>query len=140
MVKSPSGTLIAQSTTLGWVLSSAVSRDTSKGSPQINVMLAQVSDDEILRRFWEIEEQSSSKKILTPEERKCEELYSKSTIRDSSGRYVVRLPFREENPSCKGCGSRAIAEKRLLSLEKRLNKDSELKERYKHVIDRKSVV
>ncbi|CAK1591458.1 unnamed protein product [Parnassius mnemosyne] len=132
IVKSPSGTLIAQSTTLGWVLSGAVSRESST---KINVLHAQLSDDELLRRFWEIEEQNSSKKILTPEEKKCEELYSKTTIRDVSGRYVVRLPFREENPSCKGCGSRAIAERRFKSLEKRLGRDVDLKERYKQVIE-----
>ncbi|CAG4955152.1 unnamed protein product [Parnassius apollo] len=130
IVKSPSGTLVAQSTTLGWVLSGAVSRESST---KINVLHAQLSDDELLRRFWEIEEQNSSKKILTPEEKKCEELYNK--VRDISGRYVVRLPFREENPFCKGCGSRAIAEKRFKSLEKRLGRDVDLKERYKQVIE-----
>ncbi|KAF9812485.1 hypothetical protein SFRURICE_018973, partial [Spodoptera frugiperda] len=44
--------------------------------------------DNLLRKFWEIEEQSSSKRILNPEEQRCEELYTKTTLRDDTGRYI----------------------------------------------------
>ncbi|XP_050343813.1 uncharacterized protein LOC126769218 [Nymphalis io] len=104
-------------------------------SKVINILHAQVDkEDDILKRFWEIEEQTSTKQILTPEEKACEEFYSLTTRRDESGRYIVRLPFREENTLCMSGNSRDIAEKRFRSLEKRLGNNKELKEKYVEVI------
>ncbi|CAH2098606.1 unnamed protein product [Euphydryas editha] len=59
-------------------------------TPQnINVMHAQVKEDDVLKRFWEIEEQNSPNKILTPEKKKCEEFYS-STTRRGKSRFKLR--------------------------------------------------
>ncbi|XP_026740756.1 uncharacterized protein LOC113503136 [Trichoplusia ni] len=138
IIKSPSGTLMAQNTTLGWVLSGVVSSDIDRSRhhiKNITVHNAQFNEDQLLKKFWEIEEQTSTKKILSPEEQKCEELYSKTTKRDDTGRYIVHLPFRDDNPECKAGGSREIAEIRFKSLEKRLNKNTNLKQRYTEVIN-----
>ncbi|XP_050555466.1 uncharacterized protein LOC126911596 [Spodoptera frugiperda] len=137
IVRSPTGTLIAQNTALGWILSGLVASSNDKEMQHlpknISVNCAQFNEDNLLRKSWEIEEQTSSKRILNPEEQRCEELYTKTTVRDDTGRYIVRLPFRNDDPACKG--SRYIAEMRLKSLEKRLSKDTCLKDKYIGVIN-----
>lgn len=50
-----------------------------------------------LRQFWE------TKKVplhthLTEEEQRCEDYFLKIHTCDSSGRYIVRLPFKEDSP------------------------------------------
>ncbi|XP_041981020.1 uncharacterized protein LOC121734443 [Aricia agestis] len=136
--KSPSGTLCAQNTTLGWIISGVVQPEKAiKDNPtHISVMHAQINSDEILKTFWEIEEQTPKlKKILTEEEQRCEDLFKATTTRSNDGRYVVKLPFRDEYPACKYGDSRCIAIARMKSLEKRFAKDKDLKKKYTAVIN-----
>lgn len=134
IVKSPHGTLIAQSTALGWILSGTVNAVNKPKTKNISVMHAQINEDDSLKKFWEVEEKFSRNKLLTPEEQQCEDLYRRTTKQDDDGRYVVRLPFRDVNPLCKAGNSRGIAESRFKSLEKRLGKNEKLKEEYTKVI------
>lgn len=135
VIKNSSGTLIAQNTTLGWILSGTVNPVISDKQKYITAMHVQMNEDNMLKKFWEIEENINLKRILTPEEKRCEELYDATTSRDVNGRYIVRLPFQEENPPCKSGHSRAIAEKRFKALEKRLEGNKDLKEKYTEVIN-----
>ncbi|KAF0714765.1 Integrase catalytic domain-containing protein, partial [Aphis craccivora] len=64
----------------------------------------------------------------TPENIKCEELYTTTTARRPDGRYVVHLPFIQ-NPPHLG-ESRAMATLRLHKLEIRLEKSEELRQQY----------
>ncbi|XP_048004299.1 uncharacterized protein LOC125240447 [Leguminivora glycinivorella] len=92
-----------------------------------------MNEDDMLKRFWEIEaEPSGPTKLLTEEERRCEDLFASTTARDAEGRYVVKLPFRDE-PTCKG-NSREIAVKRLHTLERKFSRDPTFKARYSEVI------
>ncbi|KAL0852869.1 hypothetical protein ABMA27_012663 [Loxostege sticticalis] len=131
--KSPVGSLVAQATSLGWILSGAV--QISENLPgKIKVMHCQVNDNELLKRFWELEDeiQMSKEKMYTEEERRCEEIFAETTRRDEEGRYIVRLPVTSETPEV--TNSLQIAQRRLYSLERRL-KDGDLKEQYKAVIN-----
>lgn len=133
--KGPDGYPLAQATSLGWILSG-----TCKGVPassaKVVAMHVCVEDNEMLKKFWEMEaEPKSSKKMMSEEETRCENFYEKTTRRDSEGRYVVRLPFKTERPDCVDGDSRMIAAKRLNGLLMRLNKSEELKEKYKTVIE-----
>lgn len=139
MKKCPNGSLIAQSTTLGWVLSGAINKgkgNINESAMRVRVMHAQVNENEILKKFWEVEESTfySAKKMLSEEEEKCERIYENTTKRTEEGRYVVNLPFRDENPLCKNGDSRDISVKRLKGLEKRLDKNSHLQESYHDVV------
>ncbi|XP_065088848.1 uncharacterized protein LOC135710257 [Ochlerotatus camptorhynchus] len=67
--------------------------------------------------------------VQSTEESRCEELYAATTTRDSSGRYVVRLP-RVEDPEIMLGESRSIADRRFLSLERRLERDPATKDSY----------
>ncbi|XP_049866249.1 uncharacterized protein LOC126366948 [Pectinophora gossypiella] len=144
LIRSPSSSVIAQKTKLGWILSGRLYESPVNDS-HINTFhnavtsmhLAQSEDSELLKRFWEIESEPISSKVkhLTPEEKRCEDLFAHTTTRDDSGRYVVRLPFIRDDPLCIHGGSRDIAMKRFLQLEKRLSKDPVLQTEYSRVID-----
>lgn len=132
VLKGPKGSPIAQCTTLGWILSGPVSAPST--IEKITVLHTQVTEDDVLKRFWELEaEPSAAAKLLTVEERRCEELFASTTVRHSEGNYIVKLPFRDNTPISPG-NSREIAIKRLHSLERKFSKDETLKTRYTEVI------
>lgn len=133
LVKCPSGFLVAQNTTLGWILCGQLK---AKDAIYCNVVNMHTQVDQLLRSFWEIESEPCNKeKILSVEEQRCEEFYEATTTRDEHGRYVVKLPFRDENPACADGHSKEIAMKRFCFLERKLQKDQHLKQRYKQVLD-----
>lgn len=133
VLRDPIGTLVAQCTALGWILSGAVS---SSSNSSITVLHAQVEENEIIKRFWELEsEPLLNSKLFTQEEQRCEDFFSATTCRNEDGRYVVKLPFREDEPACKRGDSREIAVKRLKALERKFAKDTVLKDRYTNVIN-----
>ena len=68
-----------------------------------------------------------SKSRRSPAEEECEDHFQRTHRRDCSGRYVVRLPFRQ-TPSLRD--SRTVALHRLLTLEHRLVRDPVLRESY----------
>ncbi|XP_028159005.1 uncharacterized protein LOC114351861 [Ostrinia furnacalis] len=140
LVKGPIGCPIAQNTRLGWILSGQVSESSKTELSCRNVITTlhtQVVEEEFdLKRFWEIESDQCllNKPHHTPEEQKCEEFFKQTTTRDPSGRYIVKLPFKEENPNCKSGNSREIAVSRFLMQERRLAKSPNLKDLYSDVI------
>ncbi|XP_028172142.1 uncharacterized protein LOC114361346 [Ostrinia furnacalis] len=98
-------------------------------------MHVSMENDDMLKKFWELEgEPCVAKKMLTEEEVKCEQLFVATTRRDESGRYVVRLPFKDDIRSCAEGGSKQIAEKRFKGLEAKLLKNIKLKIDYSQVI------
>ncbi|XP_045765824.1 uncharacterized protein LOC123867687 [Maniola jurtina] len=137
--KSQNGKLIAQKTTLGWILSGSVNDPFNRNDgdpPKISVMHAKVTETDILKQFWELEEERySTKSMWTEEEKRCEEIFVTTTKRTDEGRYIVKLPFRDSQPGCLGGDSRQIAVTKFKTLEKRLSKNSELKEKYTEVIN-----
>ncbi|XP_064292696.1 uncharacterized protein LOC135309931 [Plodia interpunctella] len=133
--RSPDGSLVAQDTSFGWILSGLINTDTSSNIiSHIAVMHSNVETEDILKKFWELEAEPAKKKIFSEEEVKCEELFTNTTRRDSNGRYIVRLPFRNSDPVCKYGESRLIALKRLNNLECKLSKNKKLKDEYTKVI------
>lgn len=60
---------------------------------QVNCVAVE-SLNETVKRFWEIEEIECNP-APTGEEDECEELFRNTCRRDSSGRYIVKLPTRE---------------------------------------------
>ncbi|XP_049886735.1 uncharacterized protein LOC126381282 [Pectinophora gossypiella] len=139
LVQGANGNFIAQKTRFGWMLSGLV-EDTSSHENQHfkchTTMINSFEEDGLLKKFWELEsEPVLSKKLLTREEQACEELFAETTRRDETGRYVVKLPFKHENPASKHSGSYDIARRRLFALEKRLSSNPVLKVEYSNVIN-----
>jgi hypothetical protein len=50
-----------------------------------------------LQKFWALEKVPSLK-ILTSEEKDCEEFFEAAHFRDECGRYVMQSPFKEGTP------------------------------------------
>ncbi|XP_077282596.1 uncharacterized protein LOC143908711 [Temnothorax americanus] len=72
-------------------------------------------------------------KTYTIEERLCEQHFVKTTLRNEQGRYVVQLPLKQQLVDNLGT-SRDIALNRLRSLERRFDKDPNLRVRYSNFI------
>ena len=112
---------------LGWVVSSPV---LTSDAHCITTHLAISSDadtDQLLSKFWELEN-FPEQKHLTVEERKCEEHYKATTQRNTEGRFVVQMPFKEE--SQKLGYNKANAMKRFLRLEPTMHRDEFLLKKY----------
>lgn len=139
LIKGSASQPLAQNTKLGWILSGGISacKENTPGSYSVVSFHSSIEDDDIIRKFWELESENSSyngKKYPTDEELKCEHLFCTTTKRDRTGRFIVKLPFKSEDPRCKYNGSREIAHKQFLNLEKRFLNNSDLKEQYASVI------
>ncbi|KFM63798.1 hypothetical protein X975_18993, partial [Stegodyphus mimosarum] len=76
--------------------------------------------DNTLKPFWELENVEVAKKG-SKESEFCEEHFKNNYTREDNGKYVVKMPFKED-PMCLG-NSKQIALKKLNSLWIRLNKD-----------------
>lgn len=134
LLRGPLGFPVAQCTTLGWLISGPVA-GSATGNKNITVLHSHFEDNE-LKRFWEMEsEPLLNSKLFTKEEIRCEDFFEATTRRTEDGRYVVKLPFRDEDPACKNGNSREIAIKRLKNLERKLANDLTLKKQYKEVIN-----
>ncbi|XP_058827183.1 uncharacterized protein LOC131687148 [Topomyia yanbarensis] len=84
--------------------------------------------EENLERFWNIEE-LPSRSDYSMEERECEQHYSSTVERDSTGRYTVRIPRHPDFDTMLG-ESKSSALRRFKLLERRLERDTRLKVEY----------
>ncbi|XP_075163827.1 uncharacterized protein LOC142236490 [Haematobia irritans] len=133
-VRNVCGSLIAQATIFGWVISGPVA-DSSVSS--FSIQATEISNDMLgqqLRQFWEQEE--IPKEVLsTPDEEYCENLFRETTVRNSDGRYVVRLPFRKDYQIHSPLGhSRSQALCQYIRMEKSNLKNPEISQAYNHVL------
>ena len=82
-----------------------------------------------LKKFWEVETVPSIYSV-SPDDQLAEDNFANTHARDSTGRYVVGLPFRDDIlPNF--IGMRDLAINRFLSLEKRLLKQPNVYSQYK---------
>ncbi|XP_071652531.1 uncharacterized protein [Temnothorax longispinosus] len=127
----PLGAPSAQSTLLGWVLMGHATNPTAdpeRAGVVVHHASVSCSDlDQSLQRFWEMEE--LSKKAPSPKDLHCEVLFAATHTRDASGQYTVRLPKREDTGR-QLTPNRAEALRMLLSLERRLMRDTRLWDQY----------
>ena len=68
---------------------------------------------------------------LSESDAACEEHFRRHTTRNSDGRYIFALPFNKKHQLGE---SKTQTEKRLLSLERKLQKNPELRRRYHAVL------
>ncbi|XP_055714258.1 uncharacterized protein LOC129808506 [Phlebotomus papatasi] len=87
--------------------------------------------DEALRRFWEIEDLPGDPSV-TEQQLEAEAHFASTYKRNSEGRFVVKLPFRE-GPELLG-HSRPQAISQLLALERQFEKKPQLKALYSDVM------
>lgn len=116
--------LTLQKTRLGWI---AIGPLKGSYTRVIRCNRSRAGDIEELTKFWEIEEFGNNK-VLSNEEKECKDHFVSTVCHDQNGRFVVSIPFKR-NPRELG-ESRTIASKRLISLERRLQRNPILKEQY----------
>lgn len=128
-VRLPNGPYL-QNTKLGWLISGPIyTKHLQHNNNSSHCNIVQLSDINFqLNKFWELEEVERFNYSLNEDERKCEEIFTNTTIRDSTGRFVVRIPLRE---SADALGdSFYMAKSRFLSLERKLERLPSFKKMY----------
>ncbi|XP_055622293.1 uncharacterized protein LOC129765881 [Toxorhynchites rutilus septentrionalis] len=109
---------------LGWLVTGTVSSN-------VNTLYSQVASvesiEESMQKFWQVEELADTT-TFSSEEQRCEEHFVSTHSRDVSGRFVVRLPLKENAAELESC--RALALKRFFMLESRFLRNPELKMQY----------
>ncbi len=114
----PSGSPTAFETKFGWVLAGKTVPSSSPPRNVATLHISVASGDDILRKFWEIEENPRDDCTLSPEEHSVVRHFTETHSRAKSGRFIVPLP---RNPRAKRLGeSRSQAVRRFLSLERSL--------------------
>ncbi|XP_055632834.1 uncharacterized protein LOC129773261 [Toxorhynchites rutilus septentrionalis] len=87
---------LLQSTEFGWVVfGKCVLNNHDHSDSQRCQFSNPCTINELVNRFWQLEEIQNNKG-WSPSERYCEEHFTANTVRNADGRYVVRLPKREE--------------------------------------------
>ena len=125
----PLGAPVALETVFGWFLSSNTEPITK--AEQVNLYVTTFhsftsSCDDILKKFWEIEESPLAKPALTLEERTVVKHFDTHHYCTDDGSFVVPLPKRS---GCKSLGeSRSQAIRRFLSLERSLTQRNKFHE------------
>ncbi|XP_036338942.1 uncharacterized protein LOC118748529 [Rhagoletis pomonella] len=126
----PSGSPTAVNTIFGWVIMGKI-----KGADEQHIVTAHTCVDlsQQLQRFWEVKALREPMNYLTDEEKKAEIHFQQHTHRDEQGRYVVRLPLKEDE--VKLGESQSAALKRLISVERQIDGDVQLKKEYGKFMD-----
>lgn len=116
----------------GWVVTG---KSTIRSSTSLVVANDATATDihKLMEKFWMIEEDNSSK-AYSVEEAACEEHFQRTVARNSEGRYIVRLPFKED-VLVHLTDNRRTAVRRFHLLQSRLGRNPELHKQYKAFID-----
>lgn len=121
-----------QKTQFGWVISGKfIPKGHISESISCNFSALEIEEslENQLLKFWELEEVSPPPTFSSDsDEVICEELFVSSTVRQTDGRFIVDLPLKH-SPSVLG-NSLENATKRFLSLERKLNRNPQLKAEY----------
>lgn len=123
--------LLAQNSKIGWLICG--SETTNEENTHTNIMnicsMTEDSDMELkilIKKLWEDEQLSDESSTILPNP--CEELFISQHYRNAHGRLVVRIPLQMgENLLGE---SRTIALRRFYQLERRLQRDPQLRLKY----------
>ncbi|XP_044313286.1 uncharacterized protein LOC123037287 [Drosophila rhopaloa] len=133
-IKLVHGLPLLQKTRLGWIVTGGgdrlrgntsllASQGLENGATLHNVRL-----EDLVRRFWEVENLDSGVIMASKEELECEGHFIKNFHRLPSGAYSVRLPLKHH---AKALGdSYTQAHRRFLNLERKLQRNPHLKRQY----------
>ncbi|XP_065088347.1 uncharacterized protein LOC135709853 [Ochlerotatus camptorhynchus] len=115
-------------TYLGWIVAGAINDQlVSNVSLQSNTAVEDI--EQRMHRFWQVEEVPDVPKLSTEEAAREAHFLSE---RDETGRFIVKLPFKDNLLQLDNCHSLAL--KRFLMLEKRLIRNPELQTQYMNFI------
>lgn len=127
---------ILQKTRFAWIMAGRLNTcgARNQGALILYVTVSNVDLHNQFKRFWQLKEVRDNLNGYTLEEQSCERHFLEITFRNPQGRYVIKLPLKEDLISSLG-SSRSIALNRLQGLEKRFDCDLLLRKRYTEFID-----
>ena len=106
--------LSAFETEFGWVLAGKLDVFASSHS-NVSHYVSVITGNDLMRKFWEIEECPKDQSYLTPEEQLVVQHFKDNHSRSEDGRFIVPLP---KKPDAKPLGeSRSQAVRRFLTLK-----------------------
>lgn len=124
--------LILQNSIFGWLVCGNINFPAQSVNSNVHTVQASeiVDEDErldkLIVRFWELEQFSETS--ISTDHQKCEQNFVDHHYRDTDGRYVLQIPF---NSTVNNLGSsREAALRRFYQLERRLQKNHDLREKY----------
>ncbi|GFV92997.1 integrase catalytic domain-containing protein [Trichonephila clavipes] len=116
----PAGTPTAIPNKLGYIFSGKIY------APPLKESIVNSSLNDQLSELWKLEEvPKTNAKIQIPDP--CEESFSKSVKRNNEGRYIVNLPFKENNTLGE---SKEKAVQLLYALENKFHKNQQFKDNF----------
>ena len=118
----PSGTPVAFETVFGWVLAGPTNQLSPEACATSHHTLVATGDD-LLRNFWEIEENAKHESCLSSEERFVVQHFEENHRRAPDGKFIVPLPKKPHAPPLGESRSHAV--RRFLSLERSLHAKGE---------------
>ncbi|XP_051169415.1 uncharacterized protein LOC127286855 [Leptopilina boulardi] len=98
IIKGTESSLTAQKTLFGWVILGPVKVSSPQACQSYHLSVNHELNDlqDLLTKFWVQEEVPLKEKdSLTPDELECETHFQNTHSRDSTGRYIVRLPLNQ---------------------------------------------
>ncbi|XP_039968339.1 uncharacterized protein LOC120780121 isoform X2 [Bactrocera tryoni] len=107
-----------QKTLFGWVVSGRYQSKHCTPSKSC-LLFREDSIDANMQRLWELETVDCKPNPISSDHRICERHFIATTHQDTTGRIIVRLPFKD-NPAALGA-SYDIARRRFLAIERRLS-------------------
>lgn len=121
-----------QKTLLGWIVGG---KTCTYGPSESKVCSLSTNQqiNETLAKFWDMEH-IHIETPFSPEERLCIEHFEKTTTRNEDGRFIVRLPIKEAKLQQLG-ESRSTALKRFIAMERKLQRQPQLKAQYVQFMD-----
>ncbi|XP_055542996.1 uncharacterized protein LOC129728573 [Wyeomyia smithii] len=116
----------------GWVICGSSAAPSQSWQIRCNVSTSEQLDT-LISRFWACEKVDTVR-AYSPEERRCEDIFTQTVQRNADGRYTVALPKRKDILFNLG-DSRDIAFRRLQGTERRLARDENLRNEYTTFMD-----
>nr|CAI5825550.1 unnamed protein product [Callosobruchus analis] len=116
-----------QNTRLGWIIAGTFGIANQEESFSYLTVDAEESTNELVSKFWTLEEVKNDR-VTSLGDQYCEKYFVDNFKRNSDGRIIVKIPFKEKLNELGQ--SRDIAIKRFYSLERRLQKNEGLRQNY----------
>jgi hypothetical protein len=124
--------LMLQNTHLGFIAGGSLNMNNNNSSSTCSLSLTSVTDilENQVQKFFELEQCSnpSEQKCFSNEEIMCEQHFIQNTCRQTNGKFLVKLPLKNDPPILKS--NRDSAVKFFNNLERNLNKRPTLKSDY----------
>ena len=114
---------------MGWIVAGEINSNAAKSRHVTcnSLQIGTCSESDQLTRFWDLE-QVPIKKRLSQEEQACKKHFTETVSQDSTGRYIVKLPFNKSKP--KIGDSHKMAFRRFHVLESKFAKYPDIKDSY----------